>query len=79
MTWGVAVYLSVVKGVNSGDELTVAINKIGDFVEKVTAFISSQLRPLALKGLAGSFNSLVDVVCGCALELDDLFLGADVT
>ncbi|KAI6776233.1 hypothetical protein HG530_000178 [Fusarium avenaceum] len=65
--------------VDGGDELTVAINKIGDFVEKVTAFISSQLRPLALKGLASSLNSLVDVVCGCALELDDLFLGADGT
>lgn len=72
-------YLSVVKSVNGGDELTVAINKIGNFVEKVTAFISSQLGPLALKGLTGSFNSLVDVVCGSAFELDDLFLGADVT
>lgn len=72
-------YLSVVKSVNGSDELTVAINKIGNFVEKVTAFISSQLGPLALKGLAGSFNSLVDVVCGCTLELDDLFLSANVT
>lgn len=72
-------YLSVVKSVNSGDELTIAIDKIGNLIEKIAAFISSQLRPLALKGLAGSLNRLVDVVCGCALELDDLFLGADVT
>jgi hypothetical protein len=70
-------YLSVVKCVNSGDELTVAIDKIGNLVEKVATFISSQLGPLALKGLAGSLNRLVDIVCGCALELDDLFLGAD--
>lgn len=36
-------YLSIVKGVNSGDELTIAINEISKLVEERAAVYSSEL------------------------------------
>jgi hypothetical protein len=54
-------YLAIVKGINGGDKLTVAINKISKLVEESAAINSSKLRPLALECFARSLNSLVDV------------------
>ena len=55
-------YLAVVKGIDGGDELTVAINKLGELVKECASLDGRNLGPLALKGLARSLNSLVDVL-----------------
>ncbi|KAI6771156.1 hypothetical protein HG531_010011 [Fusarium graminearum] len=47
--------------INSGNELTVAINQIGNLVKKSAAVNSSKLRPLALKGFTSSLDGFVDI------------------
>ena len=54
-------YLAVVKGIDGGDELTVAINKLSKLVKERASLDGGNLGPLALEGLARSLDSLVDV------------------
>lgn len=57
ITTGVGDGLSVVKRLNSGEEVEVLLGEVGELEEKVSSGLGSSVLPLAIKSLAGSGDS----------------------
>jgi hypothetical protein len=70
--------LAVIESLNSGEQVGVLLEKVGELHEKLSTVLRSLLPPWAFEGLARRGDGNVDILLGSLLDFTDDFFGRGV-
>lgn len=69
-------HLAIVQSLDASKQLAISVHQLGKLVEECSSLHGREVRPRALKRLAGCANSRVDILLGSALKRQDFLIRA---